>query len=69
MLLTLFNLNLELPASRKSTKNGHDNNQCDLVPSSHLNRQVRLWGGAQNGQNLKVLYKEIIFNEQWQLIP
>ena len=27
MLLTLFNLNLEFPASRKSTKNGHDKNQ------------------------------------------
>ena len=31
------------------------------MPSSHLNHQVREWGGVQNGQNLIVLYKEIIF--------
>ena len=31
------------------------------MPSSHLNHQVRQWGGVQNGQNLIVLYKENIF--------
>ena len=42
------------------------------MPSSHLNHQVRYWGGVQNGQNLIVLYnmyKENIFHEQWHLIP
>ena len=27
----------------------------------HLSRQVRWWGGVQNGQNLIVLCKEIFF--------
>ena len=31
------------------------------MPSSHLNHQVRQWGGVQNGQNPIVLYKENIF--------
>ena len=31
------------------------------MPSSHLNHQVRWWGGVQNGQNLVVLYKKIFF--------
>ena len=31
------------------------------MSSSHLNHQVRQWGGIQNGQNLIVLYKENIF--------
>ena len=31
------------------------------MPSSHLNHQVRYWGGVQNGQNLTVSYKENIF--------
>ena len=31
------------------------------MPSSHLNHQVREWGGVQNSQNLTVLYKENIF--------
>ena len=31
------------------------------MPSSHLNHQVRWWGGVQNGQNSIVLYKENIF--------
>ena len=31
------------------------------MPSSHLNHQVRQWGGVQNGQNLIVLYKQNIF--------
>ena len=31
------------------------------MPSSHLNHQVRKWGGVQNGQNLIMLYKENIF--------
>ena len=40
------------------------------MSSSHLNYQVRQWGGVQNGQNLIVLYKEnISFYEQWNLIP
>ena len=39
------------------------------MPSSHLNHQVRQWGGVQNGQNLIVVYKENIFYEQWHLIP
>ena len=37
------------------------------MSSSHLNYQVRQWGGVQN---LIVLYKEnISFYEQWNLIP
>ena len=38
------------------------------MSSSHLNHQVRWWGGVQNGQNLIVLYKENIFvmnNDIW----
>ena len=31
------------------------------MPSSHLNHQVRLWCGVQNGQKLIWLYKENIF--------
>ena len=30
------------------------------MPSSHLKHQVREWGGVQNGQNLIILYNEII---------
>ena len=43
--------------------NGNKHGQYDLMtmPSSHLNHQVRQWGGVQNGQNLIVLYKENIF--------
>ena len=40
-----------------------------IMPSSHLNHQVRYWSGAQNGQNLIWLYKENNFYEQWHLIP
>ena len=31
------------------------------MPSSHLNHQIRYWGGVQNGQNVIVLYKEIFY--------
>ena len=43
--------------------------QALSMPSTHINHQVRYWGGVQNGQNLIVLYKEDIFYEQWHLIP
>ena len=31
------------------------------MPSLHLNRQIHLWCGVQNGKKLLGLYKEIIF--------